>query len=307
MSESIEVLRDRLATRDAELKKLRVRLKKTKELASKPAVKASISDIQKRYLSAVADLESKKLEEASKPIEIKTKAVSSLANRFNKGIDGKKIQRTNINVKGDVSNTKKTFSKIDSLSSNGPNNDITINTQKPIQQQQPSELLVEDADGLPSWAKNQQKLMIRKENARSSIHDVDVKELQENVLDDNISKYNSLSKDDGGVSLPKGNVKAALAIWGKTDEEDAKVLAKKKEEEEKAIRLKNEKEEQERRLAINKAIEKFSALSLNDLKNEPENNDIELLAFLQRKIHLVDVEIRSMENEIQQAELEIGH
>lgn len=297
MTESIDALRDRLATREAELKKLRARLKAAKEAAARPPVKSTISDIQKRYLSAVAELETKRSESNEPLVRSSSDAVSTLANRFNKGIDEKKINRSNISVRGDVSLTKKSFSKADSTRSDG--------ASKRVFEPQPAELLVEDDDGLPSWAKNQQKRMIRKENARSSIRDVDVRELQGSVLE-KASRDGSEDKEE--TVVPRGNVKAALAMWGKTADEDARLLAMKKEEEERKAaeqaRLKKQREEEERRTAIRKAIEKFAQMSLADLTDEPEN-EIELRAFLERKIDLVEKEIRFTEEQLEKVEL--GH
>lgn len=297
MTESIDALRDRLATREAELKKLRARLKAAKETAARPPVKSTISDIQKRYLSAVAELETKRSESAESFVRSSSDAVSTLANRFNKGIDGKKINRSNVSVRGDVNTAKKTFLKVDSTRSDGGS--------KRVLEPQPAELLVEDDDGLPSWAKNQQKRMIRKENARSSIRDVDVRELQGTVLEKG-SRDGSEDKED--TVVPRGNVKAALAMWGKTADEDARLLAMKKEEEERKAaeqaRLKKQREEEERRTAIRKAIEKFAQMSLADLTDEPEN-EIELRAFLERKIDLVEKEIRLTEEQLEKVEL--GH
>lgn len=302
MTDSINVLRDRLAERESELKKLRARLKAAKEAAARPPVKSTISDIQKRYLSAVADLETKRSDAANPVIRASSDAVSTLASRFNQGIDDKKVERSRVSVRGDVTSAKKTFLKTDTSHFGSKSETASKRSSEP----QPAELFVEDDDGLPSWAKNQQKRMIRKENARSSIRDVDVRELQGSVLE-SASHDGSGSKEETNV-VPRGNVKAALAMWGKTADEDARLIAMKKEEEERKAaeqaRLKKQREEEERRTAIRKAVEKFSKMSLSDLKQEPEN-EIELSAFLERKIVLVDKEIRQTEEELEK--IEHGH
>lgn len=293
MTESIDALRTHLASREAHLAKLRERLKAAKAEAERP-VQSTISDIQRRYLSAVADLETKRVEPAA-PIIHADGGVSSLAKRWSKGIDGVKIERSRISVRGDVTGAKKTFSNKDML---GKSKSSHSKSNEP----QPAELLVEDDSGVPSWAKNQRKLVIRKENARSSIRDVDVRELQGSVLE---QASRPLAEGKGETVIPGGNVKAALAMWGKTAEEDAKVLAEKKKEEDRKeaerLRLQKQREEEERRTAIRKAVEKFSKMGLADLKEEPQN-DVELTAFLERKIELVDKEISDTEDELDKLE-----
>lgn len=290
MTESIDELRTRLSGREAHLAKLRERLKACKEAAARP-VKSTISDIQRRYLSAVADLETKRAEPAA-PIIRTDAGVSSLANRWNKGIDGVKIERSRIDVRGNVVGAKKNFSNSDVPSKS------SISSRPKSTEPQPAELLVEDDSGVPSWAKNQRKLVIRKENARSSIRDVDVRELQGSVLE---QSSRPLTETKGETVITGGNVKAALAMWGKTAEEDARVLAEKKKEEERQeaerVRLQKQREEEEKRAAIRKAVEKFAKLTLADLKVEPQG-DVELTAFLERKIVLVEKEISDTEEEL---------
>lgn len=292
MTESIEALRTHLASREAHLAKLRQRLKAAKEAAARP-VQATISDIQRRYLSAVADLETKRAESPA-PIIRADSAVSSLTKRWNKGIDGVKIERSRINVRGDVTTGRKNFSKVDLLSKSSRSSELM--------EPQPAELLVEDDSDVPSWAKNQRKLVIRKENARSSIRDIDVRELQGTVLE---QANRPLSDSQDQTVIPAGNVKAALAMWGKTADQDAKILAEKKKEEElkeaERLRLQKQREEEERLAAIRNAVEKFAKLSLADLKDEPKN-DVELTAFLERKIVLVEKEISDTEEELDSVE-----
>lgn len=306
---SIDDLRDRVEKRQAHLHTLRERLKKAKAAAARPPVKSSISDIQKRYLSAVADLDVKKTETKITP---SGEGVSKLTSRFNQGLANpalaKKKSAADQVISGEnISRAKKQFSKTDSINSHLPNASAIIKSPSSHHDDQPAELLVEDDDGLPSWAKNQQKLMIRKENARSSIRDVDINELQDNVKKSTADMAKVTNSEEGTEPVARGNVKAALAMWGKTAEEDARVLAKKKEEEEKKqkelLRLKQLKEEEERKQAIKAAIDKFSSLSLVDLVDEPQQNDIEQMAFLQRKLFLIDKEISVTEQEIDKAEL----
>lgn len=302
MTDTIPVLRQHLSQREAELASLQARLKTAKEAAkqsSSAPVTPSISDIQKRYLSAVADLDSKR-SSAQPIVTTPSDAVSSLANRWNKGIDGKKITRSSVTERGDVTTAKKNFSNLDVPKAvASPTANSTAPPKKKREENQPAELLVEDDDGLPSWAKNQRKLVIRKENARSSIRDVDVRELQGSVLEQ-ASRDGSEVK--GEKLEAKGNVKAALAMWGKTAEDDAKLIAQKKEEEEKKklenARLQQEREEQQRKQAIQLAVEKFANMSLTQLGKEPDS-DVELTAFLERKIHLVEKEIHKVEIEIE--------
>lgn len=302
MTVSVDALRDRLASREAVLDSLRSRLK---TVQATPTPKSTISDIQRRYLSAVADLETKRSTTTATPIVRSTNdGVSSLASKWNKGMDGKKVERSNVEVRGDVSSARKTFAAADvpRVNPSSGTSDDTKTDSSTSTKPQPAQLLVEDDDGLPSWAKNQRKLVIRKENARSSIRDVDVRELQGSVM-------TAPDRNEENVKSEKiearGNVKAALAMWGKTADEDAKLLVKKKEEEERQrtmrAKMRKDREEEERKHALRKAMEKFADMRLVDMKDEPEN-DVDLMAFLERKIALIDEEISSVEDELEKLE-----
>lgn len=157
---------------------------------------------------------------------------------------------------------------------------------------------MEDGDGIPSWAKNQQKLFLRKENARSSVRDVDVKDLQGSVLENG-------ARDGSEVERPKlelqGTVKARLAMWGKTVDEDALRLARRQEEEERKAEAERkaqlEREAAEKRKLIDAAIEKFANMTLSDVTKEPVK-EIELVVYLERKIVLVNNEISRLETQL---------
>lgn len=313
MSDTIDALRDRLAVREAELTKVYARLKAAKDTAARPPVKASISAIQKRYLSAVADLETKRSAEAAAAVAGKQiggdggGGVSKLASRFNKGfnigITGTKKLDIIIDD-GHVIETRQAFANNTNLQQQLQKNQKKKKKKADDNMdniQQPTELLVEDDDGLPSWAKNQAKLMIRKENARSSIRDVDVGEIKDEMLEkaavDIHAVTSNASYHDGmhnnhlnvmnndtnnevvnNVMLPpRGSVKKALAMWGKSIEEDMKVLAMQKEEEERKkqeqLRLARQRLEEERRRMRLAATQKYARVTslqqLNDL-GEPD-------------------------------------
>lgn len=299
MTDSVEALRHRLMTREKSLATLRKKVDMAKAEAQKPKAKSSISAIQQRYMAAVADLESKG-KDASAPVMVGASAapVSSLATRWNKGMEGKKIEKTRIHVRGDVSGAKKNFGKMDSLRSFGSADGTGKKSKRP-EDYGPAELEVEDEDaGVPSWAVNQKRKTIKKENARSSVRDVDVKDLQGSVLEQAARDGSEASGERVKVG---GNVKAALAMWGKTADEDTLLLKKKKEEEEKRkaleAKLRKEKEEEERKKKLEDAIARFSKLSLKDLGDEPED-ELELIVYLERKIELIEEDITKAENEL---------
>ncbi|PXF42356.1 hypothetical protein BWQ96_07876 [Gracilariopsis chorda] len=292
---SVEALRDKLSEREAKLDGLRAKLKAAKERAARPKPKSTISSIQQRYLSAIAESEDK---EVHKPqIRASTNAVSSLASRWNQGIEERKVEKTRVSVRGNVSGAKKNFVHNDAHVVGKSVAKLVADVDRG-----PAEIEVEDDSHIPSWAKNQQKLVIKKENARSSVR-VDVKELQGSVLM-NAARDGSEAERTNKVEHV-GNVKAALAMWGKTADEDAKVLAKKKEEEERQRRLdeklRKEREAEERARVIKAAVEKFAQMQLSDMTDEP-SQELEIIPFLERKITLVEKEIKKVEDEIAQVE-----
>lgn len=300
MTASVHALRERLHTREHELKVLREKIEKARQAASSPATK-SISAIQQRYMAAVAELD-KKEKEIPKPIvNSSTAGVSNLASKWNQGISSAQVTKTRVDVRGDVRGTQKNFnaSDVPKATSNQP-----TKTKKSNVDPGPAELLVEDEDaGLPSWAINQCKKVIRKENARSSIRDVDVKEIQGSVL---TNAARDGSEAQGESVEAKGNVKAALAMWGKTAEEDTLLLKKKMEEEERrkaaeAIKHK-EKKKEERERAAKAAIERFASLTLSSLPAQEPTKEVELVAYLERKIVLVEKEIKITEEELSKLE-----
>ncbi|CAN8062833.1 unnamed protein product [Agarophyton chilense] len=295
---SVDVLRDNLADREAKLDVLRKKVKHAKERAARPKSKATISSIQQRYLSAIADLEDKEKELPKAHVRSTANAVSSLASRWNQGIDERKVEKTKVHVRGDITAAKKNFAYSDAPSATKAG----ARASSGAADSGPSEIVVEDGSDIPSWAKNQRKLVIKKENARSSVR-VDVKELQGSVLM-NAARDGSEAERTTKVEHA-GNVKAALAMWGKTAEEDAKILAKKKQEEERERvlqeKLRKEREAEELARAYNAAVQEFAKMTLADMDDEP-SKEIELIAFLERKITLVEQEIKKLEGEL--AELE---
>lgn len=300
MTASVQALRERLHTREHSLSVLRKQVQTARDAASKPAAK-TISDIQRRYMAAVADLEKKEKEVPKPVISSSSDAFSSLASRWNKGIGEKEVQKIRVDVHGDVRGAQKNFNATDVPKASAA---AAAPAKKSPVDPGPAELLVEDDDaGLPSWAVNQAKKVIRKENARSSVRDVDVRELQGTVLS---SGARDGSEATGEAVEAKGNVKAALAMWGKTAEEDTLLLKKKREEEERRKlqeeKLKKERAREEHERAVKAAAKKFSNMSLTTLPAEEPEDEIELIAYLERKIVLVEKDIEAAEEELSKLE-----
>lgn len=300
MTASVQALRERLHTREHSLGALHKKVQSARDAASKPAAK-TISDIQRRYMAAVADLEKKEKEVPKPVVSSSSDAVSSLASRWNKGIGGKEVEKTRVDVRGDVRGAQKNFNATDV-----PKASTTADARakKGSVDPGPAELLVEDDDaGLPSWAVNQEKKVIRKENARSSVRDVDVRELQGNVLS---SAARDGSEAKGEAVEAKGNVKAALAMWGKTAEEDTLLLKKQREEEERRKvqeeKLMKERAREEQERAVKAAAEKFANMTLTTLPAVEPEEEIELIAYLERKIALVEKDIEAAEEELSKLE-----
>lgn len=304
MNESIEALRERLSAREKSLKSLRKQVVTAKQEASKPAASSSISDIQRRYMAAVAGLDAKS-EESTKPVvRTGSDVVASLANRWNSGgIQGVQVEKTPVDVRGDVRSARKSFGAADAPKVGDFGRGVGREggkKKKTIEDYGPAELEVEDEDvGLPSWAVNQKKKTIKKENARNSVRDVDVKDLQGSVLEQGAKD----GSDSAGEKVQVGgNVKAALAMWGKTAEEDTMLLQRRKEEEERQkaleLKLKKEREEKEKKRKMEEAVRKFARMELNELPREEPKDETELAAYLERRIALVEKDIKVAEKEL---------
>lgn len=259
-------------------------------------------------MAAVADLESKGKEPSRPAVTVKSDAVSSLASRWNKGMEGKEVEKTTVDVRGDVRGVKQQFGKGDVPKLQGAAKG-RASFGPASQDVGPAQLEVVDDDGLPSWAVNQQKKVIRKENARSSVRDVDVGELKGSVLE--------MGKRDGSEAqgekvegVAGGNVMRALAMWGKNAEEEGKEMKRKEEQErerkEKEEKERKQREEEELRRKMEQAVEKFGKLGLSDLGDEPDD-DVELVAYLERKIKLIEVEVEKMERELEEVEASIAN
>lgn len=269
-----------------------------KQEASKPPVKSTISDIQRRYMAAVADLETKGKESSAPVLRSGSDAVASLANRWNSGIQGHmEVEKTVVNVRGDVRGARKSFGADDA--SRVGDFGKTVGKKK-IEDYGPAELEIEDEDaGVPSWAVNQKRKTIKKENARNSVRNVDVRDLQGSVLEQGAKDGSEIRGEKVEIG---GNVKAALAMWGKTAEDDAVVLKRKKEEEERQkaleLKLRQEREEKEKKRKMEEAMRTFARMELSNLPREEPKDEIELAAYLERRIALVEKEIKAAEKEL---------
>lgn len=214
-------------------------------------------------------------------------------------MSAKSVTKTRVDVRGDVTTTRKSFAAPDLVSKPAPSPPPPKKKQAPA----PAQLIVEDDTGVPSWAVNQQKLLLRKENARSSIRDVDVKELQGSVLSEGARDGSEVQRERVQMH---GNVKAALAMWGRTADDDAKLLAERRAEEQRkaaeAERLRKIAEEERKLREVKDAVSKFASLTLKEMPEIEPESDVELVAYLERKIVLIEREIKLAEEELDELE-----
>lgn len=240
-----------MASKEAELISIRSRIKTTR------SGRASVKLAASRFLQA-AERSARADNRASQPVTAAQRSapVSSLLSKWNSGIETE-VAKTRVDLNGgraDVRGAKQRFSNVDaSLPSPGAAAVAKQQHRRP-HTVGPAQFVVEDDDSVPSWAVNQRKTVIKKENARSSIRDVDLGELKGGLLREKVVDTSNVKE----VAAGGGGVAAALAKWGKLAEEEAKVMtqrnlveeAKKKEMqlmEEREAEVRRQREEMERR------------------------------------------------------------
>lgn len=304
---AVEGLRTALRRKEETLALVRKRVAAARASASASAASAvsapSVGDISKRYLNAIADSEDKGIVKAPQTVVRSGEGVSGLAQKWQRGMQGKEVERTAVDVRGDVDGAKKAFNAKDYLTRTDLNASAVGKSTKG-KGGGPAELLVEDSEGLPSWAVNQDKKVLRKENARSSVQDVDVKELQGSIV--------ASGKRDGTEAFResvevKGDVKSRLAMWSKTADEDTKALVEKKKEEEKRAAIEAEAAADRKRQEVERAQAEIAAkfsrvVSIDDLPKEEPTDIMELAAYLELKIKFVEKDIEKAEDELLELE-----
>ena len=326
----ISTLRSAISKKENTLSLLRGRIRIAK------SGRASVSLASRRYEEAIkssADaLHSKR---QSAPVVLPTErsaAVSSLLSRWNAGIE-KQVEKTKVDVAGNVRGAQKTFSKKDDVSVLPA---LANPAARPLARMSaPAEIVVEDEESLPSWAVNQRKKVLKKENARSSIRNVDIGGLKGDIVQRGARDVDTEGvKEEVSVG---GNVARALAMWGKNADEEAKKLeAKNKIEEEirEAERRERERLEEIRREEERRAEEERQRLEklrieeekkreeeerkrreeeerlrkereLEEIRNlpdeEPTGNEL-LVPYLEKKIKKLDMLIEDAESELAQLE-----
>lgn len=322
-STTVLTLRTELSEREALLAQLRARLSRLRG-------HASVGSAARRYVQAVKQNENRRASEPIAPVQ-RSQAVSSLLSKWNEGFE-KAVEKTVVQCDADVKAAQKTFSKKDHVGGARGTAAEKYNRQKEIE--------VMDDERLPSWATNQKKKVIKKENARSAIPVV------KHVPDD----------DEADINLPNGqnaaslgnNVRAALQRWGRAADEEAAVLERKNKEEqmrreeikkEKERQEAREKEERERRerekqemarrqaeeeaarLAELKARQEVEAAAaaealareqereLEELRNLPKQEPLDinqLVIYLEKKIKYTNIQIDETQQQLAEAEKEIS-
>lgn len=218
---AVSDLRARLTRRQESLALLRRRIEAARSgehRNGRPL--SSVGDISRRFMNAAAESESRGM--SSRPVITGGDGVGSLLSKWNKGFEMKEAEKERVTVRGDVRGASNKFSKANSSLS------ADVRAAKRDASRQPSDgmISVED-DDVPSWAINQSKRVIQKENAKALTGNVNVDRTKGSVM--NQSGEIDVS---GFREKPKGgNVGGAIAMWGqKAEDQEAK-------EREGAIRL----------------------------------------------------------------------
>lgn len=251
-ADTIADLRRTVQEKEEKLDGIRMRIKTTK------SGRASVRLAASRFMQHAEEVSKASHSSAAVMPENRSAAVSSLMSRWNAGIE-REVEKTKIDMGGgrsDVRGKQQRFSRKDE-SVGKPNESDVTSTRRTLGPVGPKELLVEDDESVPSWAVNQQKRVVRKENARASVRDVDVTRLKRGVATRN-DVVDTSSVRETPITSSNGGVAAALAKWGKMADEEAEKLervnlveqARREEEEKQKEReeeLRKMKEEQERK------------------------------------------------------------
>ncbi len=250
--ETIAHLRNTVAVKEAELDSLQMRIKTTK------SGRASVRLAASRFLQKAEEQANEK-RTSIEPI-VKSGNMSSLMSRWNAGIE-RQVEKTKVDLNGgraDVRGASKRFSAVDA-SLPRPKGAETKSTRKPRGPVGPAEFEIEDDESVPAWAVNQRKTVVKKENARASISDVDVRQIKGGLMS-RPGDVDTSNVRETPMAASNGGVAAALAKWGKIADEEAKKLErvnvveqarreeakKQKELEEELQRMREEQEKKER-------------------------------------------------------------
>eukprot|EP00172_Hildenbrandia_rubra_P000156 Plantae.Rhodophyta-Hildenbrandia_rubra.ctg10696.p1 GENE.Plantae.Rhodophyta-Hildenbrandia_rubra.ctg10696~~Plantae.Rhodophyta-Hildenbrandia_rubra.ctg10696.p1 ORF type:complete len:288 (-),score=81.79 Plantae.Rhodophyta-Hildenbrandia_rubra.ctg10696:773-1636(-) len=264
-------LRRRLKEKQQDLAQLQKRIESREETVAASVVQnknadekqreepiESASGVAKRFVSAVAEGKAKKSTGSEAPA-VSSGKVSSLLSKWNTGISGVVEKKETAFIRGDVREAQRRFSKKDGRG-------IVV---KKLGGTVESDMLVEDDEDIPSWAKNQTKRVLRKSNPKSTTRGVDVGRLQEEIQDTGVDDYG-----DGRTEMvPKSNkVSSVLVRWGKAADEEEKAKEEKLSKDMKGLNLGNGK-------------------ALADGEEGEPTNPKELITFLEGKIQKVEKDI----------------
>jgi len=213
-AETISTLRRTVEVKESELESLQMRIKTSK------GGRASVRLAASRFMQKAEEDVVKKPSSSPEMPAVRSAAVSSLLSRWNAGIE-KEVEKTKVDVKGDVRGTSGKFNNKDQ--SIARPNATEISSRRARGPTGPAELEVEDDEKVPSWAVNQNRKVVKKVNARASVRDVDVSKLNRKISTRR-TDVDTTSVRETPVQASNGGVAAALAKWGKMADEEAEKL-----------------------------------------------------------------------------------
>lgn len=263
---------------------------------------SSVGDISRRFMNAAAESEARG--SSRRPVVTGGDGVGSLLSKWNKGFEMKEAEKERVTVRGDVRGATSKFSKVNtSLASD-------VRAAKLESGRQPADgtISVED-DDVPSWAINQSKRVIKKENAKALTGNVNIDRVRGDVM--NQSGEIDVS---GFREKPKGgNVGGAIAMWGqKADDQEAKEreenmrlqtmrsLRSDFEKRQSADSVPESVEEQPVAAEVEPEYDPLDMVFDDSDDEEEEPTDIRLLVdYLERKCERVEIKIDAAENELE--------
>lgn len=219
----VESLRARLQRRREVLAILRKRITAARSGAvARGRPLSSVGDISRRFMNAAAESEDRVRTHRSSYGDgndvPKAGNVSSLLSKWNQGFQMKEAQREKVDIRGNVTGAKSTFSKPDTSLDKDLQNAAMNARRKASREGSRGELVVEDED-VPAWAVNQSKRVIRKENPRDSTGSVDLDRTKGSIFENGKNDVDTSAFRERDIR--RGDVSNVIAMWGQKADDQA--------------------------------------------------------------------------------------
>jgi hypothetical protein len=298
----VEQLRARLARRTESLVLLRRRIEAARSGVSTDRPLSSVNDISRRFMNAAAESEARG--HTTRPVVTGGAGVGSLLSKWNEGFAMKEAERERVHVRGDVRGATDKFSKADSSLAA----DVMAAKRSAAGRVAGGgrDVIAVEDDDVPSWAINQTRRVIHKENAKAKTGNVNI-----DVAKGSISSRGSAEVDTSGVreEVRAGNVGGVIAMWGQKAEDHQ---AKEREEQMRVATMKSLRSDFEKRTSreepapepveeiVEEPVAAEELIYMDSDDDEEEPTDIrELVEYLERKCERVQKKINFAEHEVE--------